>query len=97
MEYAIEPQDPSYYGNPTIEMNVPANLSVNGESRIQFNANAVAGQNGLWLLILDRSTLFPPFNFSSSGTCYDTTVSGPTRVMAACGTFYAVGAGKQQY
>jgi len=95
VEYAIEPQDPGYYGNPTIEMKVPQNLSVAGESGIEFTANALAGQNGLWLLVLDRTTLMPPFNYSgTSAPCSDIEPSGsPTRVVVSCGTFYAVGPG----
>jgi Bacterial Ig-like domain (group 3) len=95
VEYAIEPQDPGSYGNPTIRMNVPANLSVSGESQIEFNAPALAGQNGLWLLVLDRTALMPPFNRSgTSAPCSDIEPSGaPTRVVVNCGTFYAVGAG----
>jgi hypothetical protein len=95
VEYAIEPQDPSNYGNPSIEFNVPSNLSVAGESRIIFQANATAGQNGLWLLVLDRTTLFPAFNYTGnpSAPCSDIVDAGFTRVVASCGTFYAVGAG----
>lgn len=96
VEYAIEPQDPNNYNNPSIEFNVPANLSVAGESRIIFQANARAGQNGLWLLILDRTTLFPPFNYTGnpSDPCSDVNPqAGATRVIASCGTFYAVGPG----
>jgi hypothetical protein len=95
VEYAIEPQDPGDFKNPTIEMNVPPNLSVNGESGIEFEAPARSGQNGLWLLVLDRTTLMPPYNFSSdpSAPCSDVEPSGPFRVLINCGTFYAVGPG----
>jgi hypothetical protein len=95
VEYAIELQDPGYYGNPTIEMKVPQNLSVAGESGIEFTANALAGQNGLRLLVLDRTILMPPYNFSgTSAPCSDIEPSGaPTRVVVNCGTFYAVGKG----
>lgn len=92
IEYAIEPQDPGYYGNPTIEMNVPANLSVNGETRVELLPNAAAGQNGLWLLILDRTTIMPPYNTTSS-VCSDVYTGSSTRVVTGCGTFYAVGPG----
>jgi hypothetical protein len=65
------------------------------EKQIQRPANALAGQNGLWLLVLDRTTLMPPYNSSgTSAPCSDIEPSGvPTRVVVNCGTFYAVGAG----
>ncbi|MDW5266817.1 MULTISPECIES: Ig-like domain-containing protein [Acidobacteriaceae] len=93
VEYAIEPQDPANFANPTIRMNVPANLQVNGETQVEFLADAFAGQNGLWMLVLDRATLMPPFNVNNTSACYDFAPGAPTRVMANCGAFYAVGGG----
>jgi hypothetical protein len=92
IEYAIEPQDPTYYGNPTIEMNVPQNLRVHGETRLELIANATAGQNGLWLLVLDRSNPMPQASENTSG-CYDAGLTNGVRAMQNCGTFYAVGPG----
>jgi hypothetical protein len=74
-------------------MNVPANLSVAGESQIELISPALAGQNGIWMLVLDRTALMPPYN-GDSAPCNDVNPAGsPTRVVQNCGTFYAVGAG----
>ncbi len=93
IEYAIQPQDSAEYQNPTISLNVPPNQSVAGEKRIIFEANAPAGSNGLWLLVLNRATPMPPYYNLSSG-CQDNNPPGqPIRVMTGCGTFYPVNAG----
>jgi hypothetical protein len=92
IEYAVEPQDPGNFGNPTIRMNVPANLAVNGETQIEFLANALAGQNGIWMLVLDRENPMPASQNTDS-VCYDYSNTSGTRVMAGCGTFYSVGGG----
>jgi hypothetical protein len=93
VEYAIEPHDQGTGGAQTIELNVPKNLSRLGEYRIAFLSPAPSNSNGIWMLPLDRSGLMPPPS-NYSGGCYDT-ISQVTvvRVMANCGTFYAVGPG----
>lgn len=92
IEYAIQPQDAGDYNLPTLEMNVPTNLSQRGESRIVIPANAAANANGLWLLVLDRSNPMPAYSTDNSG-CYDGALTNGVRIMQNCGTFYAVGAG----
>jgi hypothetical protein len=91
IEYAIEPQDPGNFNNPSLRMNVPANLAVEGESQLMFYPNALAGQNGIWMLVLDRENPMPPFNKAAG--CIDYEFTNSTRTMSGCGTFYSVGAG----
>ena len=96
VEYAIQPQDAGDYGNPTITLNVPPNLAQAGEKQTLFEANAGAGQNGLWLLTLSRANPMPPYNQQGSG-CSDNSVPGlATRLLTGCGTFYPVGDGSAQ-
>ena len=86
IEYAVSPNDPSYFtdtANSVIAMNIPAGMAINGETRRVYSAGK--SFNGLWLLVVDRITLQP----TADEGC---TPSAPTNgtIFYTCGNTYPV-------
>jgi Bacterial Ig-like domain (group 3) len=95
VEYAVSPNDPGYFiANTTgsvIAMNLPANLTDGrGALRLIYTLpvpnTPSAPFNGLWLLVLDRTTLQP----IAAQPCSGQTFVGPNVVTQPCGNTYAV-------
>jgi hypothetical protein len=86
IEYAVSPNDPAFLTSATnsaIAMNIPADMAINGETRRVYSTGKTF--NGLWLLVLDRSTLQPAAN-------QECTPSSPTNgtIFYTCGAMYPV-------
>jgi hypothetical protein len=86
VEYAVSPNDPSFFtnaNNSVVAMNVPPDMAINGETRRVYSAPKKF--NGFWLLVLDRSTLQPTANEAC-------TPSAPTNgtIFYTCGSTYPV-------
>ena len=98
IEYAVSPNDPGYFiANTTgsvIAMNLPADLAFPmgalGPLRVIYTLpvpnTPTAPFNGLWLLVLDRTTLQPIPAQPCSGSTFVT----PSVLVQPCGNTYAV-------
>jgi hypothetical protein len=95
VEYAVSPNDPGYFiantSGTVIAMNLPADLTdEQGPLRIIYTLpvpnTPTAPFNGLWLLVLDRTTLQP----IASQPCSGQTSVAPTVLVQPCGNTYAV-------
>jgi hypothetical protein len=95
VEYAVSPNDPGYFiantSGTVIAMNLPADLT-DGRGPLRFiytlpvPNTPTAPFNGLWLLVLDRTTLQP----IASQPCSGQTFVAPTVLVQPCGNTYAV-------
>jgi hypothetical protein len=100
IEYTVTPNDPAQGGLSSISVNsVPGDANFNAGllTRI-YTPPVAAGTNGIWVLKLQRSTLFSiPFDMPtnpppvSDGDACTGTITSTIAFLTNCGRFYATG------
>jgi hypothetical protein len=101
IEYTVVPNDPNNSGVSTITVgSVPGDpyYTKNLTSKL-YTPPGGTGQNGMWMLILQRSTLYSvPFNVAGTpppvmnqDACTQTGTNGTVAVFYGCGVFYDTG------
>lgn len=89
VEYVISPNDQRFPGHSVVEIGVPASEQSGGVTRSLYTSPD--GNNGYYLLILDRVTLSTATPCSPTGQANN----GITIVYANCGAFYATASPNQ--
>ena len=102
IEYTVLPNDPAHSGLSTVTIGtIPGDpYSAQGAVSKLYTTPVAPGSNGMWLLQLQRSTLFStPFNVPppaptiiNGDACPLTSLQNGVATFSACGQFYATGA-----
>jgi hypothetical protein len=100
IEYTVTPNDPANSGFTTVTVGtIPGDpYSTQGAVSKLYRPPVAPGNNGMWMLQLQRSTLFSiPFDVSSSPPIIDgdacplSSLANGVAVFNSCGRFYATG------
>jgi hypothetical protein len=101
IEYTVMPNDPAHSGLSTVTVaTIPGDpYSAQGAVSKLYTTPVAPGSNGMWMLQLQRSTLFStPFNVPSPAppivngdACPLTSLQNGVATFSGCGQFYATG------